>query len=146
MKRTIATLAAAAALLAPNAARAGLTSDGTLGSSGTTAGCLLPTVDRATATTRLCLSCHDGSLGTSHLPGPAVGSAAGPGMHPVDVGYEAALQRGRRLRPRFEVSRRLAMPDGRLTCVTCHDGASQEPAHLAVPMSRSTLCFACHPI
>jgi predicted CXXCH cytochrome family protein len=137
MKRTIATLAAAAALLASSPARAALSRD-----TGGEGACVLASVARETATARLCLSCHDGTFGTAHLAARA-GSAAGPGVHPVDVSYDLAAAR-RRLRPRHEVSRRLVMPDGRVTCVTCHDGASPERYHLALTMSQSAMCQSCH--
>jgi predicted CXXCH cytochrome family protein len=137
MKRTIATLATAAALLASSPARATLSRDGL-----TEAGCILPSVARETASARACLSCHDGTFGTTHLAARA-GTAAGPGVHPVGVSYELAAAR-RRLRPRYEVSRRLVMPDGLVTCVTCHDGASPEPFHLAMTMRQSAMCQSCH--
>ena len=143
MKRTIVILAAASALLA-SPIRAETLSDDAPRQAGLQPVCLLARVSRQAASTRLCLSCHDGSLGSSHLAGPAAGSASGPGAHPVDVSYEDAFRRGRRLRPSFEVSRRLMLPDGKLTCVTCHDGASTERAHVAVTMGGSALCLGCH--
>ncbi|HET9597458.1 MAG TPA: hypothetical protein VFP65_17855 [Anaeromyxobacteraceae bacterium] len=137
MKRTIATLAAAAALLSSGPARATLSHDGFAGTA-----CILPSVDRETTTARACLSCHDGTFGATHL-GPRAGTAAGPGVHPVDVSYEVASLR-RKLRPRYQVSRRLVMPEGQVTCVTCHDGASPERHHLAMSMSQSGMCRSCH--
>jgi predicted CXXCH cytochrome family protein len=137
MKRTIATLAAAAALLASAPARASLSGGDVTGT-----GCILPNVDRETATVRACLSCHDGTFGTTHI-GARAGTAAGPGVHPVGVSYDLAALR-RKLRPRYQVSRRLLMPDGQVTCVTCHDGASPERYHLAMSMSQSGMCRSCH--
>ena len=103
--------------------------------------CQLASADRARATARQCLACHDGTVA------PAVGEAAlgGPhGSHPVDLGYDAAAARNRRLHPRFDLSRALALPGGNVACVTCHDGASREPHHTALPMARSAMCLGCH--
>jgi predicted CXXCH cytochrome family protein len=132
---TAASLAAAAALLvAAHPVRADLRPHGTGAPYDT--GCALATADRLSTTTRECLTCHDGTLGNIHF--------ATRGDHPVDVSYDGRLGGTTRLRPRFEVSRRLVMPDGQVRCVTCHDGASTERAHVAVSLAGSGLCRACH--
>lgn len=74
------------------------------------------------------------------------GGAVEAGTHPVDVSYREAASRNRRLHSPFQVSQRLSLPEGRVTCLSCHDGASGQPKHVALPMARSELCFACHDI
>jgi hypothetical protein len=71
-------------------------------------------------TTRACLGCH---------------AAHAQRSHPVDVDYADAAWKSRGdLRPLAEVVRRgLLLPDGRLECVTCHDGRSQWAAKIALP-------------
>jgi len=135
-----AVLVSVAALLLASTAAA----HGAVSVVGTDETCGLRGADRATARSRWCLSCHDGSLA------PHVGSRLGGGMeagtHPVDVSYREAASRNRRLHAQFQVSQRLSLPDGKVTCLSCHDGASGQPKHVALPMARSELCFACHDI
>jgi len=130
----LATVPAIALILASGPVRAEVTSAGSLGGTGSGGSCLLGRVDREAATTSLCRSCHDGTL-AAHVDG-----------HPVDIVYEVAVARNPRLRTRYELSRRLALPEGKISCVTCHDGASREPMHTSLPMSRSALCFGCHAV
>lgn len=99
--------------------------------------CTLRTEDRASATVQACVSCHDGLVTGTH-------AFAGTGEHPVDVSYDAAAARNLRLLTRFQVSRRIYLPEGKITCVSCHDGGSAEPNHTAVSMNRSALCTSCH--
>ena len=130
----LATIPAIALVLASGPAHAETSSAGSLGGTSSGGSCLLGRVDRQAATTSLCLSCHDGTV-AAHRDG-----------HPVDIVYEVAVARNPRLRTRYELSRRLALPDGKISCVTCHDGASSEPMHTSLPMSRSALCFGCHAV
>jgi predicted CXXCH cytochrome family protein len=99
--------------------------------------CTLRTVERSEATTQSCLSCHDGTVAGGH-------AGFGSGEHPLDVSYDVAASRNLRFRARFEVSRRILLPGGKITCISCHDGASDEPKHTAMTMSRGTLCTSCH--
>ena len=88
-------------------------------------GCMLVPGGGTSATTRDCTSCHAGFEGTH--------------SHPVDVDYESARYRsfrgsGPSLRPAAEVVRRgVFLADGKLTCLTCHDGNSTFKAKLALP-------------
>jgi hypothetical protein len=77
------------------------------------------------ASTRDCTACHAGFEG-SH-------------SHPVDVDHEAARFRSGRgsgpsLRPAAEVVKRgVFLADGKITCLTCHDGSSPWKAKIALP-------------
>jgi len=97
--------------------------------------CQLGSVDRASTPSRLCIGCHDGTV-------TAAGGVALRGEHPVGVHYQAALaRRPEMLRP---VPAALVLVAGRIECTTCHDGASPERFHIALPMARSALCLSCH--
>jgi predicted CXXCH cytochrome family protein len=103
--------------------------------------CTLALVDRATTTSRACLSCHDGSMATSMHTG-----LRPEGGHPVDVSYEQARVRlPSMLRAAGALPETLPLPEGMVTCTTCHDGASDGPQHLAVTTRASALCTSCHP-
>lgn len=111
-----------------------------------TSACALGRQNRQLATTQSCLSCHDGSVAMA--VNYAVGAAVGGGMHashPVDVDYAAAAARlPGRLQPAGSLPANLVLPGGKVTCVTCHDGASSEKAHASMPLARSRLCMGCH--
>jgi hypothetical protein len=86
-------------------------------------GCLLVPGATNVATTRDCTACHVGFEGNH--------------SHPVDVDHEAARFRSRggsTLRPAAEVVKRgIFLADGKITCLTCHDGSSPWKAKLALP-------------
>lgn len=77
------------------------------------------------ATIRDCTACHVGLEGRH--------------SHPVDVDHESARFRAMRgsgpsLRPAAEVVKRgVFLADGKVTCLTCHDGSSPWKAKLALP-------------
>ena len=77
------------------------------------------------AATRDCTACHAGLEGRH--------------SHPVDVDHESARFRSMRgsgpsLRTAAEVVKRgVFLADGKVTCLTCHDGSSPWKAKLALP-------------
>ena len=111
------------AIAAPRAAAAGAASGGAPAER--SLGCMLPRDGSHAATTGQCLGCH----------GQSMGEHSG---HPVEVDYEDARvrsgsQRGH-LRPIEEAVRRGAfVPDGKVRCVSCHDGHSRWRYRLAIP-------------
>jgi predicted CXXCH cytochrome family protein len=104
--------------------------------------CELPRVDRRHATSQACLACHDGTVaGEVHFSTERMSR----GSHPVDVSYSrAGLEHPDTFHPQGALPGSLVLNDGRVTCATCHDGASREPHKVAVTMSASALCFSCH--
>ncbi len=88
-------------------------------------GCILVAGASSTATTRDCTACH--------------ASFDGGHSHPVDVDQDAARFRslgrsGPSLRSAAEVVRRgLFLPEGKVSCLTCHDGNSIWKYKLALP-------------
>jgi hypothetical protein len=89
------------------------------------AGCILVPGLANTTTTRDCVACHAG-FESRH-------------SHPVDVDHDAARFRsfggsGPSLRPAAEVVKRgVFLADGKVTCLTCHDGNSPWKAKIALP-------------
>jgi hypothetical protein len=113
-------MALAAALGAAAAARGG---DG--------APCELARADRARTSSASCLACHDG----------AAGRELGP-SHPVEVDYgSAAAREPDRYVPAALLRADVPLVDGKVSCTSCHDGASPH-AKRAVDPGR--LCLACH--
>jgi hypothetical protein len=87
--------------------------------------CILVAGSGNGSTTRDCTACHVGLEGRH--------------SHPVDVDHESARFRSMRgsgpsLRPAAEVVKRgVFLADGKITCLTCHDGSSPWKAKLALP-------------
>jgi hypothetical protein len=83
-----------------------------------TAGCILSPGSGNSATTQDCTACHRG-FERGH-------------SHPVDVPQEG--RRSRSLRSAAEVVKRgVFLADGKVTCLSCHDGNSPYKAKLALP-------------
>ena len=100
--------------------------------------CTLSSADRAATDSFKCLSCHDGTVAKS-----VVGSDPHGEQHPVEIDYAPRAAQGYgRLVPRPPPA--LVLTNGKVTCMTCHDGSSSEPHHTAMSMSGSAMCLACH--
>ena len=53
---------------------------------------------------------------------------------------------GDRYRETSKLDKNMVMPDGKLSCVTCHQAYSNTHGSLAVTKSGSALCYQCHNI
>jgi predicted CXXCH cytochrome family protein len=102
------------------------------------------------ADSRRCLSCHDGvtarettyQTGTGHVA-MSLGSRAR--NHPVGIPYRAmGRERGEKLRVAQALPKAVRLPEGRVSCVSCHNLYSPEPNRLSVPIDGSALCLSCH--
>ncbi len=95
-----------------------------------------------------CLTCH-GSKGES--PAVTISSRSvlrhnsGRANHPIGTKYADAERYGG-YRSAALVSKRLLLPDGRVGCVSCHQGFSKDHGKLTVPRAASQLCYQCHDI
>ena len=103
---------------------------------------------------RNCLSCHDGSIGSS------VKLNAGKwqhsedflehdkgGMHSIGMRYRDVVDTNKKamLRPLESVDKRIRFfEDGKMGCGSCHDPYSTIPKKLVIEDAQSKLCFACH--
>jgi predicted CXXCH cytochrome family protein len=144
----IAALPAAALLLTASPARPEMWTDDQL--TRETSPCALLRVSRQQATSRSCISCHDGTTGSGvsyvlpREPG-APRLSAMHGSHPIEVDYAVAqARRPRAMVPAAMLPESLVLPEGKVGCVTCHDGASSERHYTAISMSKSKLCSSCH--
>jgi predicted CXXCH cytochrome family protein len=116
--------------------------------------CELTRVDGATTNSFTCIACHDGTIGpAAHGRGSAdaedrFGLAAASGGeeqgHPTQVDYERSRVRLSGLTAVAMLPRSIPLPEGKVSCTSCHNGASTEPFHTSMSMRGSALCFACH--
>jgi predicted CXXCH cytochrome family protein len=113
------------------------------------------TTDRYTPgpSSLVCLGCHDGTIasstiGSSHalLAGVRAGFDLTDGVglrdHPIGVPYPT--DRGEYRSPGYAEARGVALPEGRIECVSCHNPHVATPGMLVMSNRRSALCLACH--
>jgi hypothetical protein len=77
----------------------------------------------------ICVTCHEVKSGHSH---------------PVDIPYPPANAKVKYAPAADVQAAGLALPKGRIACITCHNLQNQGKKHLAVTMDGSKLCSTCH--
>ncbi|MBF0327937.1 MAG: cytochrome c3 family protein [Nitrospirae bacterium] len=99
-------------------------------------------------TSKECLGCHDGALGTLADVSANVGSGIwnhGNGVsHPIGVDYMDSYRRKGKLVPIHSVNSAIKFYNGKVGCGSCHSVFAGDKFKLALPMKGSALCFACH--
>ncbi len=97
-----------------------------------------------------CLTCHDGvnarEAGHQWLRS-AGGYLGDPGRnHPVGIPYvrRETDRRGSPLRHVTLLPGEVRLPDGKVSCVSCHNLYNVERYRLSVPIEGSRLCLTCH--
>jgi len=98
-----------------------------------------------------CMGCHDG-VSASEAANTTAWNR-GPGSrgdkrrhHPVGVPYRdrAPKKAAVRLRSTSLLPKNMRLPDGQVSCVSCHDLYAPDRDRLTVPIEGSALCFTCH--
>jgi len=93
-----------------------------------------------------CMACH-GNSGES--PQVAIGSNAvirhssGSANHPIGRNYADAFATGG-YRAQNMLSKNVWLPDGKISCVSCHDGYNKKHGKVIVPSRGAGLCYECH--
>jgi hypothetical protein len=83
-----------------------------------------------------CLACHGPEAALARKCDPAT-------SHRSDRPYPANAGSG--FAPAaIVVARGVPLPEGAITCISCHDLTSPAPLHLTAPMADSALCLVCH--
>lgn len=109
--------------------------------------------ERIDGASLMCLSCHDGSIGSSSDVQVKAGSwkhgaSFSPynpqGSHPIGVRYRTAMLKRGGLRPIGMLDPAIRLVDGKVGCCSCHDPFSKERYSLVMSNERSRLCLACH--
>jgi predicted CXXCH cytochrome family protein len=116
-------------------------------------------VGRPTGATRICLSCHDGTIAVGQTKGGPIATniSAIPADHPANLGTD--LRKTHPVSFRALVSAETQPPPahdavrldrrGEVQCTSCHDPHFEggDPLHgkfLVKPSQRSALCLTCH--
>ncbi len=100
----------------------------------------------ADAFTVQCMGCHVGHgtpRGAEKSDGKMMRQSGNSVPHSVGVRYSESFQKGR-LKHESAVNQQLYLPEGLVSCVTCHQGYSKEHGKLRVAKQRSAICFECH--
>lgn len=99
--------------------------------------------------TRQCMECHgnngDPRLNTKVDRNSIARHAGGQINHPVGVDYQKASTFGG-YRPRKVVEKKILLPGGLVSCVSCHQGYQKDHGKLVVTVEHSKLCYECHDI
>jgi len=103
---------------------------------------------------RNCLSCHDGSVGSSVVLNAGKWRHSmnflehdDGGMHSIGMKYRDVALKNKKamLRPLDSIDKRIRFfDDGKVGCGSCHDPYSTIPKKLIIEDTQSRLCFACH--
>ena len=118
-------------------------------------------VKQPTGSSRLCLSCHDGTLAMGRLRvppksgQPTLGFLTGraligtnlSGDHPISFAYDSALAatRGELVDPLGSGQTLHLDPNGELQCTSCHDAHDDtRPNFLRMDTRYGALCTSCH--
>jgi hypothetical protein len=88
-----------------------------------------------------CMSCHEKSGDALSTPVTAAGS--GRRNHPIGSRYTDSIDFGG-YRPVTGLSEKILLPDGKVSCVSCHVGYSDEHGALVVDNRADRLCQSCH--
>jgi predicted CXXCH cytochrome family protein len=118
---------------------------------------LKATLDQPTGASRVCLSCHDGTIALNDAAArPRATSAAAPSLgtdlsddHPISFTYDSRLSTLKRelVDPSRLPSTTRLDPEQQLQCTTCHDPhESRNPKFLVADNRASQLCVTCHQI
>ncbi|MFO0839814.1 MAG: cytochrome c3 family protein [Phycisphaerae bacterium] len=118
-------------------------------------------IDQPTGSSKLCLSCHDGSIALglvmsretqipmshSFIPGQRDLTNDLSDDHPIGLRYDRQLaNRDRELRAPELIDHRVKLgPRGELDCIACHDPHNNELGNfLRIPTRDGALCNTCH--
>lgn len=101
---------------------------------------------RLDAFSRLCMDCHGGAGDNRTLSigrNMVARHGAAELNHPVGVNYDKAAKFGG-YHPAARLSKKIVLPAGLVSCISCHEGYSKNHGKLVIPAANSALCFECH--
>ena len=98
--------------------------------------------------TKKCLSCHEKQTKAYVVKLNRYGileHSSSSLSHPIGRSYEKAMNYGG-YRPISQLDKNIILPDGKISCLSCHKNYSSEHGELVVSKQGSQLCFQCHDI
>ena len=94
-----------------------------------------------------CMACHE-NLGDNlavSMSGNVMRHSSDRGNHPVGVLYRRAMTYGG-YRREATIPKEIVLPNGKVSCISCHHGYSDKHGKLVMENTGSRLCFSCHDI
>lgn len=92
-----------------------------------------------------CMACHE-ELGGElqvRVSGRLIRHGGNRVSHPVGVRYADSIAFGG-YRPVAGIERAIQLPDGKVSCISCHRGYSEKHGGLVIDNQRDKLCYSCH--
>ncbi len=92
-----------------------------------------------------CMSCHEtrGDGLAVRVIGNVIRHNSGRDNHPVGIPYERSMGYGG-YRPVNLLPKEVALPNGKVSCISCHHAYSENHGKLVMDNGASGLCYACH--
>ncbi len=92
-----------------------------------------------------CMACHENSADAPRQLAVAAGGGGGSAKsnHPIGLRYDDSLGFGGYRHPN-RLPATILLPDGRLSCLSCHVGYSSSHGALVIENRADNLCTACH--
>ena len=92
-----------------------------------------------------CMTCHELLAGDLQVrvSGRVMRHDGNGVSHPVGLRYADSVSFGGYL-PVTRLQRVIQLPDGKVSCISCHQGYSEQHGDLVVDNTRDQLCFSCH--
>ncbi len=91
-----------------------------------------------------CMECHEGNGEAPRVKiDNGVTRHTGGTNHPVGVDYDKAARSGT-FKDSTQLNDSIKLPQGKVSCVSCHFGYSKKHGALVMPRKDSILCFECH--
>lgn len=92
-----------------------------------------------------CMSCHE-SLSDDlnvQISGNVIRHNSNRSNHPVGVLYQNSINYGG-YRDAVLLPAEISLPNGKLSCISCHHGYTEQHGKLVMTNEGSRLCFSCH--
>ncbi|MFI4939959.1 MAG: cytochrome c3 family protein [Burkholderiales bacterium] len=92
-----------------------------------------------------CMGCHNNQVdaGVTVSQKGIVRHSSGAANHPIGSDYQiASMNRG--FHAKGALPKEIWLPNGKLSCVSCHQAYTQQHGQLVLPNDHSSLCAQCH--
>lgn len=93
-----------------------------------------------------CMGCHGGQAGPEAVSVGRNGllrHASGSANHPIGKRYRESSKSGG-FHPEGRLSKKILLPDGKISCVSCHQAYKKDHGKLVMSNRGSALCLECH--
>ena len=92
-----------------------------------------------------CLVCHENQTDSLRvqISNNVIRHSENKFVHPVGMEYEKSTSFGG-YHPAMSLPPQVQLPDGKVSCITCHESYSDNHGQLVMDNSGEKLCFTCH--